>query len=378
MRTAIFTCTHEWNSPIQIGDHHLARGLAKRGWKVAFISTPISPLHVFSNGPLKRRFDNYKSEGAQDGNVWHYVPGSLVVPHHKVSVLNFPWLYHNWHRLTFPSLTQILSKNGYKNVDLLCIRDPKYHFLLDVVKYKRSVYRLADRDDGFDHYNSSFEKIEKKVCTTVDTVLYTAHVLRDYGKSRGARELRYFPHGVDWHRFANSNAPPPIEYTQINNPIAIYVGSIEGWFDYDSISNAAEKLPNMSFVIIGPYHRKNLFSGAPNIHLLGPKAYDDIPAYLRWADVGLIPFGMGIQYKKLVDGINPIKLYEYFAAGLPVISATWDEIERINSPALLYRTQEEFIYLLKSFERSNEHKDYLRLYAKNLDWGTRVTELESI
>lgn len=378
MRKAIFTCSHDWNSPIQIGDHHLARGLAGRGWKVAFISTPISPLHIFSNAQLKRRFDNYKAEGVQDGNVWHYVPGSLIVPHHKGRPLSTSWMYHNWHRFTVPSLTQMLNKHGFGKVDLLCIRDAKYHFLLDTIRYKRSVYRLADRDDGFDHYNSSYAQIEQKVCSAVDTVLYTAHSLREYGKSRGARELRHFPHGVDWNRFAHSQAQQPLEYSQIPKPIAVYVGSIEGWFDYQLIANAADKLPHISFVIIGPSHQKHLFSGISNIHILGPRPYGEIPAYLRWADVGLIPFSMGMQYKKLVDGINPIKLYEYFAAGLPVISATWKEIEHINSPALLYRTQEQFISHLQSFDNSMEHREALSQYAKGLDWATRVAELESI
>jgi len=378
MRKAIFTCSHDWNSPIQIGDHHLARGLAARGWEVAFISTPISPLHIFSNAPLKRRFENYKTEGAQDGNVWHYVPGSLIVPHHKVRTLSTPWLYHNWHRFTVPSLTQILNKHGFGDVDLLCIRDAKYHFLLDTISYKRSAYRLADRDDGFDHYNSPYAQIERKVCSTVDTVLYTAHSLRDYGKSRGARELRHFPHGVDWKRFAYSQAPKPLEYFKLTGPIALYVGSIEGWFDYELLANAASKLPHLSFVIIGPYHQEQLFSGISNIHLLGPRPYNEIPAYLQWADVGLIPFSMGMQYKKLVDGINPIKLYEYLAAGLPVISATWEEIEHIKSPALLYRTEEQFVNLLETFDRSKEYRDSLSLYAKGLDWETRVNELQSM
>ena len=378
MRKAIFTCSHDWNSPIQIGDHHLARGLAKRGWEVAFLSTPISPLHFFSNAPLLRRLDNYRTDGTQDGNVWHYVPGALIVPHHKLRSLSSSWLYHNWHRLTAPSLTNTLIKRGFGNVDLICIRDAKYHFLLDKISYKHSVYRLADRDDGFDHYNSPFAEIEKKVCSTVDTVLYTAHSLRGYAITRGARDPRHFPHGVDWLRFANSKAPQPVEYSQLSKPIAVYVGSIEGWFNYELIANAATRLPDISFVIIGPLHQKNLFSDIPNIHVLGPRSYEEIPAYLSWADVGLIPFSTGPQYKKLVDGINPIKLYEYFAAGLPVISATWDEIKHINSPALLYRTEEEFINLLQIFDRSTEHKNNLRNYAEGLDWANRVAELESL
>ena len=202
--------------------------------------------------------------------------------------------------------------------------------------------------------------------------------MRDYGKSRGARELRHFPHGVDWKRFAYSQAPKPLEYFKLTGPIALYVGSIEGWFDYELLANAASKLPHLSFVIIGPYHQEQLFSGISNIHLLGPRPYNEIPAYLQWADVGLIPFSMGMQYKKLVDGINPIKLYEYLAAGLPVISATWEEIEHIKSPALLYRTEEQFVNLLETFDRSKEYRDSLSLYAKGLDWETRVNELQSM
>ena len=378
MRKAIFTCSHDWNSPIQIGDHHLARGLAARGWKVAFISTPISPLHLFSNAPLKRRFDNYRNSGGQDGNVWHYVPGALVVPHHKFRVLNASWLYGNWHRFTVPSLTETLEKVGFGDVDLLCIRDAKFHFLLDMIKYSRSVYRLADRDDGFDHYNSNFAEIEKKVCSTVDLVLYTAHSLHDYANFKGARESRYFPHGVDWKRFAQPQVQQPTEYLKLTKPIVVYVGSIEGWFDFDLISDAALELPDFSFVIIGPLHHKNAFRGISNIYFLGPQPYAKIPAYLRWADVGIIPFKVNGQYKKLIDGINPIKLYEYLAAGLPVISSAWDEMERIQSPALLYRTPHEFINLLKTFDRSEKYKQGLSKYAESLGWENRIKELESI
>lgn len=378
MRKAIFTCSHDWNSPIQIGDHHLARGLATRGWQVAFISTPISPLHIFSTATLNRRFKNYITKGEQEGNVWHYVPGSLIVPHHKARVLSSPWLYQNWNRFTIPSINQMLNNRGFGSVDLLCIRDAKYHFLLDTIKYKKSVYRLADRDDGFDHYNLPYAQIEQKVCSTVNTVLYTAHSLRDYGESRGARELRYFPHGVDLNRFTHAQMPKPPEYSRLSSPIAVYVGSIEGWFDYELLAKAANRLPQISFVVIGPFHQKNLFSDIPNIHLLGPRPYNEIPAYLQWADVGLIPFSTDMRYKKLVDGINPIKLYEYFAAGLPVISSSWEEIQSIKSPALLYSSQEQFINLLQSFDRSKGFKETLLEYAKGLDWGARVTELESL
>lgn len=377
MRRAIFTCGHDWNSPIQIGDHHLARGLAARGWEVAFISSPLSPLHVFSKANLKRRFNNYLSGGERDGNVWHYVPGALAVSNHNSRMLNSLWLYHNWHHLTVPGLIWKLKKNGFSSVDLLCIRDPKFHFLLEQVQSKKSVYRLADRDEGFDHYNIGYAEVEKKVCSNVDTVLYTAHSLRDYGASRGGQDLRYFPHGVDWKRFALADTQQPFEYAGLSHPIAVYVGSIEEWFDFDLIANAARQLPHISFVIIGPMRHTKKFDGINNILLLGPRPYNEIPAYLRWADIGLIPFNTE-KYKTLINSINPIKLYEYFAAGLPVLSAKWDEIERIDSPAQLYENQEQFISLLRSLDPSKTSRKVFSQYAEKLDWSSRVIELESI
>ena len=54
----------------------------------------------------------------------------------------------------------------------------------------------------------------------------------------------------------------------------------------------------------------------PNVHLLGPRAYTELPAVLRGADVGLIPYAVN----ELTRSIFPMKVYEYLAAGRPVIA----------------------------------------------------------
>src|SRR6202044_2048783 len=77
-----------------------------------------------------------------------------------------------------------------------------------------------------------------------------------------------------------------------------------------------------SFALVGPIGPGepdpdlSAIGGEPNIHLLGRRAYSELPAVLRAADAGLIPYARN----ELTDSIFPMKVYEYLAAGLPVIA----------------------------------------------------------
>jgi len=66
--------------------------------------------------------------------------------------------------------------------------------------------------------------------------------------------------------------------------------------------------------------------GMSNVHVLGGRPYEELPAYCRGFDVGLIPFRMN----RLTRAVNPIKLREYLAAGLPVVSAPLPEVNRFT------------------------------------------------
>ena len=89
----------------------------------------------------------------------------------------------------------------------------------------------------------------------------------------------------------------------------------------------------------------------PNVHLLGRKAYADLPPYMKRFDVGLIPF----RLNELTRNVNPIKLREYFSAGLPVVSSDIPEVRHYaddkfgDEPGALgcgvYGTHEEMLAL---------------------------------
>ena len=167
-------------------------------------------------------------------------------------------------------------------------------------------------------------------------------------------------------------------YKTINHPIVIYAGSIDFWFDFNLINRLSFDLPGFSFVIIGPNNKyKHKFNSSPNIHLIGPVNYDQLPSYLINADVGIIPFNVK-EYPSLVNSISPVKLYEYFACGLPVIASKWKEIENIKSPAILCQSYEEFLASLSHISLGVKKKQYLQKFSAENDWSFRFQEIEKI
>ena len=107
-------------------------------------------------------------------------------------------------------------------------------------------------------------------------------------------------------------------------PVILYVGAIEDWFDEQLVAAAAQRLPDCQFLIGGRVDERRVLSidGLANVTFLGEVPASDVPGLLRRARVGLIPF----RVNDLTLAANPLKLYEYFWAGLPVVSTRLPEV----------------------------------------------------
>lgn len=361
----LMACSNPWTSVFQVGSHHLAREFLKLGYEVAFISDPISPFHLLNRTGLKARFDLYHSGGIKQNNLWAYAPATLFPPHSK-PLLRTEWVHRHWHELTFPSVVRKAHENGFGDVDILYFDTAIQSFWLKEIRARKTVFRIADQNSGFKKATPAFINLEKELIQSVDLVVCTAKTLTD--SIKGSKHL---PNGVPLAHFAKPTDIPP-EYQSLTKPIALYVGAIDYWFDFALIKKLALDLPHVSFVLIGPI-KENPFRNISNIHLLGPKPYDSIPSYLQHANVGLIPFDVE-NYPDLIHSVNPLKLYEYMASGLPVVATRWRELENIASPAHLCRTSEEFKQgILDAVQAPNSELN--RAYAKNLDWSHRCSQL---
>lgn len=372
----LMAASNYWTSPYQVGSHHYARIFAKNGWEVFFVSDPISPFHFMLRNKIQihDRYEIYKRRirsGSEKINI--YVPMALVTPNEK-PVFRANFIVTNWNKLTVPSVLNYARYLGFGDVDLLWFDSVIQYFWIKEIKYKKSIFRVSDIISAFKKITGNIRKLESKLMDEVDTIIYTAQTLENYLKGY-ENKMVYVPNGVDLGCFINLNKDIPEDFKKIPRPIAIYVGAIDEWFGVDYLMEVAKRCKDISFVIIGnPRINILKLKNIPNIYLLGRRDYVLIPSYIYNSDVGIIIFDIR---HPVVKSVNPIKLYEYMACGLPVVSTKWEELERLGSPAYLAENPDDFIDKLDLALKDKDKSKYLN-YAKENSWQERFERVETL
>ena len=368
---------HDWDAPVQLGSQHLARGFVRRGWDVAFVSGALSPVQVLRDPAMfRRRLGAYRPSGSWhlDGHLWAYTPAAVVTPH-NVPILRSRAVHRSWQRLTVPSVVAAVRKRGFGEVDLLYIDAPVQRFWLDVITREASVARIADRYSGFVGIADQALQLESELIRSVDLAVYSASSLAPHVASVGAHRSEHLPNGVDFAALEGGSRVLPPEYKAIPRPIAVFVGSLDRRFDCRTVDALAVAMPAVSFVLIGPDTGVGeRLRARSNIHRIGVRHHRLLSRYLHNADVGLIPYDFA-RHPELIGGIHPLKLYEYFACGLPVVATRWPEIERLNSPAILCDRPDDFVDGVRRALDGGVDVDRGIELARNADWSGRVEDL---
>ncbi|WP_169764362.1 glycosyltransferase [Campylobacter mucosalis] len=374
-KKVLMAVANYYTSPFQVGSHHYARAFEKLGYEVLFISAPISPIHkIFANSQdLQERERIYKNGGERVGNIFYYVPKAFLIPQNK-PLLSSKFIFNNWQNFTYPNLLSFIEKNGFKDVDILWFDSPLFGFLLDKISYKKSILRLADYSKGFSTVSNTHYEAEINIANRVDKVIYSAKNLKDkYIEIRDKSKMHYVPNGIDLEFFKNADKTMPKELENIPQPRVIYVGAIHDWFDVDLVYYCATNLPNYHFVIIGP-EQKDLskLKVLENIHILGAMPYHKIPAFLYNCQVGIIPFDVK-NHADLVNSINPLKIYEYFAAKISAVAVDWQELKHIDDLVFLSSSKEDFVTnIKKSINLDNDRMNKIAKFIKDNDWKAKT------
>ncbi len=168
-----------------------------------------------------------------------------------------------------------------------------------------------------------------RTCRTADGVFVSARAL-----GRGVAEIRggdtgvdLLGNGVDFERFQIEGG---LESRSRSVPRFIYIGALAPWVDFDSMRLLAERHPEWELDLVGPVlqgaqSEVDRLESLVNVTRHEPVAYERVPHLLAGADIALIPF----RYNDLTRGVNPNKMYEYLAAGLPVVTTDFSEEIRV-------------------------------------------------
>lgn len=221
------------------------------------------------------------------------------------------------------------------------------------------------------------QKAEETIAARADLVTATAESLR--GRMQAFRkEVHLLPNGVNAERFLSVSAsdPLPPDMDGIPHPRFGFVGALYHWIDPTVFETLAQAYPEGSVVLVGPANMEGLndiLNRNPNIHYLGPRPYDQIPAYMAAFDVCLNPFRMDA----LGDTINPLKVYEYLCLGKPVLSARTRETEALAPYLYLYRDPEELVAAARqALSDPVSRREERRLFAGSCSWVQRADCLE--
>lgn len=188
------------------------------------------------------------------------------------------------------------------------------------------VYHCIDDYAGFaDAPTATFLEMERRLVGRADLTVVSAQTLLERHRAH-ARRVAYLPHVVDDELFRPGRPVPP-EVAAPPGPRAVFVGRIGEWVDTELIARTARALPSWSFVLAGPANTAmDALEREPNVHWLGRRAHEEIPAIVGACDVALVPF----HVNELAASINPLKVYEYLAVGTPVVSVPLPELERLR------------------------------------------------
>lgn len=204
---------------------------------------------------------------------------------------------------------------------------PDVAYLLGKFGEEKTVYYCVDDHSQFTGYNpGQVLRDEEELCRRADLVVTTSMALQKAKRPLNPNTI-LVPHGVDYDHFSRAfkeDLPAPADIAAIPHPRLGFFGLIRDWVDLDLLAEVARRRPDWHIVLLGdstvdlsPYR------SLANMHFLGRKPYAELPAYCRQFDVGLIPF----KINDLTRAVNPIKLREYLAAGLPVVSTPLPEVK---------------------------------------------------
>jgi glycosyltransferase involved in cell wall biosynthesis len=330
-----------WDGPTRFSKHHLATHFARRGWRVLYIEVPLTLLGL-------RRGAAFAAELRATLRPPRRVADRLWVRRYFL-----PLPYHAATRLTSRRPANRIGQRllaPFIRADLARLRLRRPVILaglphaVDVVPRlprRGLVYHCADDYAHVRGFPDTLPELEADLCRAADLVITTSETLC---QARGALNPHtyWIPNGVDVVHFSRP-VSPAAELCQLPKPVVGFVGGLSEWVDLALIGQLARCRPDWSFALVGPIGiDTRAVRSLANVHLLGPRPYRELPASLAAMDVALIPF----DRSQVSHHADPIKAYEYLAAGLPVVATDLPALRRLAQVVRLADSPSAFVEAL--------------------------------
>lgn len=339
---------------------HLALGLAKRNTRIFYLA--CNPLIASSSRSYA--IDTKPSENII---ITQLASGDTHLPDFFTDQITASQI--EAYKQSFEALCRDFNVHSPTAI----IQHPYWAPLIEALPIDLSIYDCLDFYAGFnDRQHDQLNELEARLINKADAVTVTSEYLhRHIGNPQKTHIIR---NGCEFDKFAQASAKQSDDIVRVG-----YVGAVSTWFDLDIVYAAGLSHPEWRFDIYGRIEGDLILGDAPtNVYFHGEIAYHDVPETIAMFDVGIIPF----QINTLTEATNPVKVYEYMAAGKPVVSSALPEVIHMkHDDIFVSHSQAEFIdHLEKSILISQQTSKIKKrqAWAKSQDWALRVDDLYKI
>jgi glycosyltransferase involved in cell wall biosynthesis len=243
------------------------------------------------------------------------------------------------------------------------------------------IYHCVDEYAAFtDIPSEPILRLEEELLKKSDLVIVSAEKLYETKKEFNANTF-LIRHGTDWRHFRralDTETKIPAEIADLPRPIIGFHGLLADWIDFELLRKTAEHFENGSIVLIGKVtadaeNKARILKDVPNVHFLGRKPYADLPAYCKAFDAALNPF----EINELTLAANPLKVREYLAAGVPVVSTDIPEV-RVLDDCLIGENHADFIRQIEIALKNAKPREAISDRVRHESWDAKVDELRGI
>jgi glycosyltransferase involved in cell wall biosynthesis len=362
-----------WSGATRFSKHHLAAHFAARGQRVLYVEAPLTPLGVARG----RRFvpellRSLLPPRHVEKNLWVARP-FCPVPYHAVSRLTASRAANRiGQRLLAPLLRGYLRRLGLRR-PIVIAGLPHAADVVERLPRRCLVYHCSDDFSQVHGFPSSLPDLEAELCRRADLVVTTSQTLCEERRAYNAN-THWIANGVDVERFAQS-VPPAAELRRLKKPIVGFVGGLSAWVDTHLLTTLARRRPAWTLCLVGPAGGADLrpLRNLGNVLLLGPRPYADLPRYLAGMDVALIPF----VRDRLTWHADPIKAYEYLAAGLPVVASDLPALRRLSDVVRLASSADEFLSQIEQ-ALTDDRRTERQAEAARHSWASRFAAFDAL
>ncbi len=378
-RDIICISTADWDNPYWTNQHHIMSKLAREN-RVLFVESLGLRQPCFQKKDIfrmaKRLKDWFKGARRVDKSLFVYSPA--IIPFHRFRLIQ---MFNR--KLLLSSLKRLIKRLKFKDT-ILWAYAPNAADFIGKLRESLVIYHCVDELSANPLIpKEAVLRMEERLLGKADFVFVSSRNLYEKCK-RLNQKTHYLPNSADFdhfHQAVSRDYSIPQDLANLRRPIIGFYGALSNYkIDFDLIAYLAQAKKDWSFVLIGQVGEGDPLTDTSglnqaNIHLLGSKAYQILPQYLKYFDVCLLPNRINDYTKSMF----PLKFFEYLSCGKPVVATDLVSLREFKNYFYSSFSYEEFLENLeKALSEDPQKKEERIELAKQFTWEKKIDEIEKI